>query len=86
MRTLYFAATDLSKLYLSVVFGIYNRTIAVRSRDRSVGIVTRIQARQFGARILRRATRFLFSKKRPEQPWGPVSFHFSRYWDSLSGV
>jgi hypothetical protein len=77
MCTLYFAATDLSKLYLSMVFGIYNHTTAVRSRELSVGIVTRIQARQSGDQNLTRAKRFLFSTKSPERLWGPVSFHFS---------
>jgi len=86
MRSFYFAATDLSKLYLSMTFGIYNPTTAVRSRGPSVGIVTRIQARESGARILTRATRYIFSTKRPERLCGPVSFQFSGYRGSLQGV
>ena len=58
----------------------------MRSRDSSVGIVTRLGPRRSGVRILTGATRFLFYTQRRDRLRGPVSFQFSGYRGSLSGM
>ena len=63
--------------------GFFGFHSLLKSRDSSVGTVTRLGAGVSGVRTLAEGKRFFFSPNRPDRPWGSTSLLHNGYRGTL---